>query len=74
MINSRYIRHSAGLWYYLPNTDAKHSKELVFANYMDPFYLPELGQLRIWYGEDLTGWSEHDNQGKVCVNIYAHVM
>jgi len=61
-----------GLWYYLPFTDPKHSDEIVFANYMDPFYLPSFGQLSIWYGEDLKNWYERDNIGKVCVDVYIH--
>ena len=69
----KYIRNQ-GLWYYLPATDALYSKELVFTNYMDPFYLRTNSRLRIWYGEDLRDWHSGDNRGRVCVNMYAHMM
>lgn len=69
----KYIRNK-GLWYYLPATDPLYSKELVFTNYLDPFYLQAYSRLRIWYGEDLRDWYNKDNHGRVCVNVYAHMM
>ncbi|KAK3697114.1 hypothetical protein QZH41_016922 [Actinostola sp. cb2023] len=27
--------------------------------------------MRIWYGEDLAGWTEADNAGRACVDVYA---
>ena len=68
----KYIRN-AGLWYYLPATDAD-SKELVFANFQSPFYLRTHSRLRIWYGEDLRNWRNRDNQGRVCVNVLGYLM
>ncbi|XP_020917853.1 uncharacterized protein LOC110255136 [Exaiptasia diaphana] len=61
-----------GLWYYLPFTDSLHSNELVFTNYLDPFYLPQYGRLQIWYGEDLKNWYDSDNVGRVCVDVFIH--
>jgi hypothetical protein len=66
--------YSAGLWYYLPFVDSLHSKELVFTNYLDPFYLPKFSTLKIWFGEDLRNWSESDNIGRVCVDVYIHAL
>ena len=28
-------------------------------------------ELRLWYGEDLTGFTEYDNAGKTCADVYA---
>ncbi|XP_032240168.1 uncharacterized protein LOC116619460 [Nematostella vectensis] len=71
---SEFIRHSSGKWYYLPFTNEQHSDELVFTDFCQPFYFPQYAEMRIWYGEDLTGWSEGDNQGRVCVDVYARFM
>ena len=27
-------------------------------------------ELRLWYGEDLVGYTEHDNDGWVCCDVY----
>ncbi|XP_031560790.1 uncharacterized protein LOC116296830 [Actinia tenebrosa] len=67
---SKYFKTS-NLWYYLPGTDDLLSDELVFVNYGTPFYLEQYRQLRVWYGEDLKNSAEGDNQGRVCVDVYA---
>ncbi|XP_028518457.1 uncharacterized protein LOC110247232 [Exaiptasia diaphana] len=67
----QYIKHTAGLWYWLPGVDERHSNELVFTDFATPFYLVQGGILKIWYGEDLKNWNEGNNQGQVCVDIYA---
>lgn len=70
----KYIVSLHGLWYYLPFADTKHSDELVFTNYHDPFFLPQYGMLKIWYGGDLKNYLEHNNVGRVCVNVYVHAL
>lgn len=62
---------NAGLWYYYPGTDDLVTNELVFVNYGIPFWLEQHRQLRVWYGEDLKNWNEGDNQGRVCVAVFA---
>jgi hypothetical protein len=62
---------NANLWYYLPGTDDLLADELVFVNYGTPFYFEQYRQLRVWYGEDLKNSGETDNQGRVCVDVYA---
>lgn len=68
----KYIKN-AGLWYYLPFTDALHSDEIVFSNYKDPVYLSKGAEVKIWFGEDLRNWHSSDNSGRVCVDVYAHL-
>ena len=50
----------------------KHSDELVFSNFDNPLYLHT--KLRVWFGEDLMNWTESDNQGRVCVDVFAYVI
>merc|ERR1712179_110176 len=55
-------------WIKIPNYTSK-SKELVLTS---PISQPanSVG-LRLWYGEDLKGFTEGDNNGRSCVDIYA---
>lgn len=69
----KYVMNT-GLWYYLPFTDAKRSNQLVFTDYAQPFYLDKYSTIRIWYGEDLMNFANHDNRGRVCVHVWAHLM
>ena len=39
---------------------AKKKPQCVFAN----------NELRLWYGEDLRGYTESDNGGKTCADVY----
>jgi len=58
----------------MPVVDDKHSDELVFFNFDYPLYLHPYMELRVWFGEDLKNWSESDNQGRVCVDVFAYVI
>ena len=69
----KYVRNT-GMWYYLPFVDARHSKEIVFTDYANPFYLAKSTPIRIWYGEDLMRYNNGDNVGRVCVDVWAHLM
>ncbi|KXJ11742.1 uncharacterized protein LOC110243276 [Exaiptasia diaphana] len=62
---------NGGLWYWQPFVNDANSDEIVFTDFSRPFYLPQYGQIRIWYGEDLKNWNEGDNQGRVCVDVLA---
>ena len=59
--------HSGG-WYDLPGYH-ENSLELVFT---EPGfrYLYSGQTFRIWYGEDLHGYTEHDNHGSTCMDVY----
>ena len=70
--SEKYIQNT-GMWYYLPFTDAKFSKELVFTDYANPFYLANHTHIRIWYGEDMMQYKNCDNFGRVCVEVWAHL-
>ena len=70
----QFIKHGSGLWYTMPVVDDKHSDELVFSNFDYPLYLHPYMELRVWFGEDLKNWSESDNQGRVCVDVFGYVI
>ncbi|XP_031568561.1 uncharacterized protein LOC116303206 [Actinia tenebrosa] len=67
----KYVKYPAALYYWMPFINPVDADELVFMDYRTPFYFPLEKELRIWYGEDLKNWSEVDNVGRVCVNVYA---
>ena len=58
-------------WYTLPGYTSS-SSELVFTDFGYPKYLKKGDQLRVWYGEDLYDYTESDNSGKTCMDIYVY--
>ena len=38
-----------------------------------PVVIPANSELRLWYGEDLRGFTEDDNSGETCADVYALV-
>ena len=46
------------------------SPELVFRDFCEPPYFKKGRKLRVWYGEDLVGYTESDNHGKSCMHVY----
>ena len=74
MVRRGGSEHGSGLWYTMPIVDDKHSDMLVFCNCDYPLHLHPCMELRVWFGEDLKNWSENDNQGRVCVDIFAYVI
>ena len=53
----------------MPGVDESYSSELVFSKLGVPFYLEKHRELRIWCGEHLKNKNDHDNQGRVCVDV-----
>ena len=47
------------------------SPELVFPDPPNKVLVSRSQELRIWYGQDLIGLSEHNNNGTTCVDVYA---
>jgi len=50
------------------------SAELVFRNLSSPLFLSRNQELQIWYGQDWVGFSEDNNSGETCVDVYAWYM
>ncbi|XP_068711602.1 uncharacterized protein [Montipora foliosa] len=46
------------------------SSVLVFCESKKPHCVHANNELRLWYGEDLTGFTESDNAGKTCADVY----
>ena len=59
----------AGNWAELPGYNS-YSPEIVLPRF-SPYKVSAGQELRVWYGEDLAGFTEHDNGGWACCNVYA---
>ena len=55
----------------VPYYNAAFAPELVFSVFSHPRRVYKGQQFRLWYGEDLTDQTEHDNGGRVCCDVYA---
>ena len=56
-------------WYTLAGYTSS-SSVLVFCVPKKPHCVFANSELRLWYGEDLKGRTEHDNGGKACADVY----
>jgi len=67
----KFIRNkSMSMWYALPGFEPD-SPFLVFHDFANPEFVQYGQQIEIWYGEDLVGVSEDDNDGESCVEVFA---
>lgn len=57
----------------VPGFNAAVSHVLVFTNFVYPNYFDKGQELRIWYNSDLLDFTEFDNGGIHCVNVYATI-
>jgi len=57
-------------FYSLPGYEST-GKTLAFTDYSSPMYARQDLELRIWYREDLIDYTEDENDGVVCVKVYA---
>ena len=57
-------------WYKIPGYNSV-SPELILSVLSTPNWISSEQELLLWYGEDLVNFSEEDNGGTVCVNVYA---
>ena len=60
-------------WYDLPGYKGK-SPKLVFSDFGVLYYFEKGRKLRVWYGEDWSGFTEVDNHGKSCMDVYFYLM
>ena len=58
-----------GGWYSLVGYTTS-SSVLVFCASKKPHCIFANTELRLWYGEDLRGFTEGDNGGKTCADVY----
>ena len=66
---NQFIGSRAGKWCKLPAYDS-FSPEIVLSFFSNPLTLSSHTQLRLWYGEDLVNYTEGDNDGRVCADVY----
>ncbi len=68
-----FVKRSATGWYEMPGYNGV-SPELIFRDFCEPQYFEKGRKLRVWYGEDLTGYTESDNHGKSCMRVYFYLL
>ena len=56
---------------YILNGTTHTSPELVFPDLPNKVYISRNQELQIWYGQDWIDWSENNNYGTTCVDVYA---
>ena len=61
---------AAGKWYNELGYSSV-SPELVLSVFSDPPHVSSGQEFRVWYGEDLMNFTESNNDGKVCSDVYA---
>ena len=54
----------------VPYYNAAFAPELVLPVFSHPRRVYKGQQFRVWYGEDLTDQTEHDNGGRSCCDVY----
>ena len=59
-------------WYTLPGYTSS-SSVLVFSPKKTPLCILRNQELRLWYGEDFRAFTESDNSGKTCADVFALV-
>lgn len=64
---------AANLWTTIPGYDSK-TPELVLSFFNHPRPMTSGEELHLWYGEDLVDYTEQDNGGRVCCDVYALFM
>ena len=66
---NQFIGNRAGKWSKVPGYNS-FSPEIVLSVFSHPNYMFARTQLRLWYGEDLVNYTEGDNGGRVCTDVY----
>jgi len=59
----------SGKWSELPGYNS-FSPEIILPRF-SPYSVSSGQELRLWYGEDLENFTESDNGGWVCSDVYA---
>ena len=67
---SQFKTSASGTWYKIRGY-SDMSPELVLSFFAHPHSVTAGQELRLWYGEDLMNFTEDDNDGRVCCDVYA---
>ena len=71
---SQFNTFGKGKWSEIPGYNS-NSPSLVMSAFSPPTGDVRAGdELRVWYGEDLVNWTEHDNDGEVCCDVYTLII
>ena len=66
---SKFVSNSKAGAYSVPGFHSQ-SPELELKMLLDPKLVSQGQWLRLWYGEDLKNYTEHDNDGTACADVY----
>ena len=69
IIGPRFSQPIARHYYHLPGYHSS-SPYLIFFMGKSAYGLHHMAELRLWYGEDFFGFTESDNGGKSCTDVY----
>ena len=61
--------HPQGKWHKIPGYNSL-MPVIELKVFKDPINVSAGQQLRLWYGEDLTNWTEGDNGGRTCADVF----
>ena len=67
---SHFLIAGTTAWYKIPGYHSL-SPELVLSFFSNPHSMSSGEELRLWYGEDFVDYTEVDNDGKTCCDVYA---
>ena len=65
-LSSKYPK---GKWHKIPGYNSM-SPVIELKVFKDPLNVSAGQELRLWYGEDLTNWTVHDNGGRTCADVF----
>ena len=61
--------HPKGKWHKIPGYNSM-SPVIELKVFKDPHTVRAGQELRLWYAEDLTNWTEGDNGGRTCADVF----
>ena len=61
--------HPQGKWHKIPGYNST-SPVIELKVFQDPLNVSAGQELRLWYAEDLTNWTVHDNGGRTCADVF----
>ena len=66
---NQFIGNRAGKWSKLPGYNS-FNPVIELSVFSHPYELSEKTELHLWYAEDLVNYTESDNGGRVCADVY----
>ncbi|EDO41333.1 predicted protein [Nematostella vectensis] len=71
-VGMKFWPGNAGRWYSMDGFDSMSNDLVLQYGFDQAYYITPKSVLKVWYGEDLYGYTESDNRGKVCADVYGY--